>query len=623
MLTPQQIAEMDAIAGVKTPTPVNATQSIAQKRAQEIQERARVARETQRKENRTMKEKVADFTGGKEIATGIGEALARGGEKGTSKMLEDVQNSQIEIQSKLLQRIKEKKELGEDTSRLQTALEVLTEGIGATGEGAERFLNPSELTGKQVIGDFLQLASTASAGNLARGAANVAGKVTGGGVGIARGAAQGALAGAGSGAIVGATQGAAQGLQEDKDAKGVLKDAKEGALIGGVSGGILGGAIGGVSGGLKGRELRKEVLNQQISSGEKPVINMTNMSPQQKKTIEIARQQGIDDVDTQFIQSMKPADKMKADRMISLAEKASVDKRAIERPIDVVGESMLERVKFIESQNKSSGKAVDATAKALKGNLVDATPVRERALGLLEDIGVTANNNGTPNWSKSIFKKTPELEKKIMKALSDLPAGEIDAYDLHNFKKSIDEVVDYGVGGEGLKGESASILKAIRNSADEVLDSTFDDYNKANTDFKVTKEVLDEAKDLFGKKAGFAKERGGQLLRSVFSNNTQRPRVLKMIENLDNTSKLYGKVFEDNLVDQALFTEILEDIYGTQATTSLQGQVERAVHGGKKVIEGLRDPIKGIGELLATSAEKMAGISPENKKKVLLSLLRN
>ncbi len=165
-------------------------------------------------------------------------------------------------------------------------------------------------------------------------------------------------------------------------------------------------------------------------------------------------------------------------------------------------------------------------------------------------------------------------------------------------------------------------MKAIRSSADEVLDGNFVDYNKANTDYKITREVLDSADDLFGKKVGIVKERGGQLLRSVFSNNTQRPRVMALIEQLDKTSKAYGGEFTDNLIDQALFTEILEDVYGTQATTSLQGQVGRAVKGTQAVIAGIKDPIKGAGQLLATGAEKVISVSDENKKKILSAFLR-
>lgn len=555
-------------------------------------------------------EKIADITGGKEIAQGLGQSLA-----GNTKRVEETQNQQIALQGQLLQRIKEKKARGEDTSRLEGALQDLGGDIQSFGNNAGEILNPNQLTSKQVIGDALQLGSTVvGAGTLPGQAGKVATAKT-----IGQGIAQGAKTGAITGGAFGAIGGVAQGLQQDKTVRESLGQGLKTGAIGAAGGAVIGSVLGGISGGLTGRRLRKEILSGQIKSGQKTLDDIT---AKQAKTIELAKTQGIDESDISFISTMKSQDKVKAQKMVELAKKAMVDKRSLERPIDVVGDSLTDRIKYVQKTNSSAGKAVDTTAKALKGQMVDATPVRERALTMLEDIGVTANKNGTPNWSKSIFNKNPELQKKIIKTLSDLPAGEIDAYDLHNFKKSIDEVVNYGVGGEGLKGKSASILKAVRNSADEILDSTFDSYNKANTDYKTTRDVLELTQDLFGKKAGISKERGGQLLRSVFSNNTQRPRVMKLIEQLDLTAKQYGGKFDDNLIDQALFSEILEDIFGTQATTSLQGQVGRAVKGTQKVIAGLRDPIKGAGDLLATGAEKLAGISNENKRKILEALLR-
>lgn len=585
-------------------------------------------------------EKILDFTGGKELGQGLGQAAALGG---NVKRLDETLAIQNEVQQNILKAIKENRALGKDTSQLEALLQKQTGDTNRTAAGADEIFNPNDLTPKEVIGDALQLgttlgtigglssagAKTTIAGKAIPGltktapgiAQNLAEKVVGNGVGILSGGARGALAGAGQGAISGTLFGTAQGLQNNLSAEEISQKSLSGGVTGLIGGGILGGLIGGVSGGLQGRALRKEVLNQQVSGGEKTTIDFTKLTPKQQKSVEIARQQGIDDVDTQFIQSMKPADKIKADKMISLAEKASVDKRVIERPIDIVGDSMLERVKFIENQNKVAGSEVNAVAKSLRGQVVDANPVAQKAKELIDDLGVQQLPNGKLNFSNSVFKNTPELQKKLQKFIQEVPAGQADAYDVHIFKKSIDELVDYGTKGEGLKGNSERILKALRSTADDVLDNTFEAYNAANTDFRVTKQVLDEAKDLFGKKTGFGKERGGQLLRSVFSNNTQRPRVLKLVENLDNVSKAYGKEFTDNLVDQALFTEILEDIYGTQATTSLQGQVGRAVKGTQKVLEGIRDPIKGLGEAAATIAEKTIGVSPENKKKILKALL--
>ena len=605
------------------------------------------------KPKRTLGEKVLDFTGGKEIAQGLGQAIAQ---PQVAKQLEETQANQIKIQSDLLERIKQNKAQGLDTSRLENALAMITEDIQATGQGAEKILNPNELTTKQVLGDALQLGTTLGtigglsgttgatktiAGKTIPGlkvggvqispgltkqapgiATELAGKLTGGGAGTLRGAAQGGIAGLGQGVISGGLMGASQGLQEDKDLQGILKDAGTGATIGGITGGILGTIIGGISGRVKSSQLRKQILDGQISLGEKAPPDLTNLTGAKKKALDIARTQGFADEDIQFMMSMKPEDKLKAQKMISLAEKASTNKRVLERPIDVVGDSMIDRIKFIQNKNKESGKLVNQIAKSLKGQVVDANPITERASTLLDDLGITLTPEGNYNFENSVFKNIPELQNKLSKFLKQLPSGQADAYDVHIFKKSIDEIVDFGTKGEGLKGNAERVLKALRQSADDVLDNTFADYNTVNTDFKLTQDILNQANDLFGRKTGIVKERGGQLLRSVFSNNTQRPRVLKLVEDLDIISKQYGGKYTDNLLDQALFTEILEDIYGTQATTSLQGQVARAVKGTQKVIEGVRDPIKGAGELLATGAEKIAGISPENKKKILSAFVK-
>lgn len=568
-------------------------------------------------------EKVADFTGGKELAQGLGQALAQ---RGSQKVLNQTLTDALKQQNELLVQRQKAKELGEDTSTIDRALASNKQNLDQIGQGAEALLNPAGLTEKQVIGDALQLATTAGGAKVAGAVAGRATQATGIGAGLI----QGAKTGTQAGAAVGGLTGISQGLQEDKTAGEIAQEGLTGAVLGGVTGGILGGLTGALSGGLKGRALRRAVLDNKISSGDilpgggggGAFTGANKVKVVREKAVQIAKQQGIDDTDIEFINSMKSPDRVKAQKMVELAQKASTDKRSLERPIDVVGDSMVERIKFIQGQNKKSGQAVNEVAKTLRGKAVDATPISQQADSLIDDLGIMRGPEGRLDFSNSVFKNTPTLQKKLAKFLNEVPTGQADAYDVHIFKKSIDELVDYGVQGEGLKGNSQRILKSLRATADDVLDNTFEEYNKANTDFRITKEVLDEVDSLFGKKVGVGKERGGQLLRSVFSNNTQRPRVLSLVDALENTSKAYGKQFDDNLIDQALFSEILEDIYGTQATTSLQGQTARAIRGTQKVMAGLRDPLKGAGELIATGAEKSLGISAENKKKVLSALLR-
>lgn len=194
---------------------------------------------------RSLGEKILGFTGGEEIAQGLGQAGAQGK---TGKQIEDVQQRQMNTQTELLSLIKEKKTRGEDTTRLEGALEDVNAEIRRLGGSAESLLNPEELTEKQVVGDALQLATTAAGGKVA---GKVAGKVTSG-TGVLRGALQGAKTGALTGTALGALEGTAQGLQRDETLGQIAGSTVEGALVGGIGGALLGGLTGGVSGLAKG-----------------------------------------------------------------------------------------------------------------------------------------------------------------------------------------------------------------------------------------------------------------------------------------------------------------------------------------------------------------------------------
>lgn len=131
---------------------------------------------------------------------------------------------------------------------------MIGEDITATGGTREKLLNQNDLTDKQVVGDALQLATTASAGKVF-GTAN---KIPIKGVGIGMGAVKGATTGAVGGVVTGGLTGTSQALQQDKDTKGIIKEAGKGALIGGAGGAVLGAVVGGVSGGIKASKISKQ-----------------------------------------------------------------------------------------------------------------------------------------------------------------------------------------------------------------------------------------------------------------------------------------------------------------------------------------------------------------------------
>lgn len=624
-LTPEQIKKMDEIAGVERPTPTTKSGSVGFSEADRIRQKYGVTETPQEDKGgfRKFLEGVGDFTG----ISGFGKSLAVGADAGKrTKQVEKQLNEAMGIQTNLLAKIKEKRASGEDTTRLMDALEQLSESIQKMGGSATDFATQG-LKDEEVIGSALKFASTViGAGTLPGAGFKTLGAQT-----FKEGLKTGAIQGAKTGALFGGLSGAGQEIEDsnidsilgeggyaDKFFRGAVKGGATGAL----TGAVIGGLVGGVTGGLRGRALRNKILDTQQNLGQKTKIVIDDLPPADKKTIEIARTQGFDDRDIEFLRTMDKTDKKTAQNMINIAEKASKDRRVIERPIDVVGKNFTDRISFASEINKKAGSAVDEAAKALKGQPIQEglDTLQENIIKKLENSGVGISPEGKLDFTNSVFKNTPAIQKELQKVISTIPDGS-DAYQLHIFKKTIDEMVEYGTKGEGLKGQGKNILKGIRSSVDDLLDNTFESYNKANTDFRLSREMLDVAEELFGKAGIESKERGGQLLRSVFSNTTQRPRVLQFAANLDEFAKNYGKKFDGNLVDQTMFTELLEDVYGTQATTSLQGQVERAVKNANKVTTLLRDPIKGVGELAAEGYEKIAGVSDETRKKILFSLL--
>lgn len=350
------------------------------------------------------------------------------------------------------------------------------------------------------------------------------------------------------------------------------------------------------------------------------VIKRAGEDPKFAEVVKESQKQGFQDADINFLSTVDEADKPVMKEMFDTAVKAQSNPREIKRAADVLGENVVDQVRQVQSLNAKAGQAVDKSAKALKGTPVDATALKDTVISTLDEAGIVINGN-TLDFSGSVFKNTPALQKEIQRVFQSIPDGS-DAHQLHIFKKSIDELVNYGAAGEGLTGQVSRILKSFRNSADDVLDSNFADYNTANKSFKQTKEFIDEAVSLVGKKVDLSTKEGsqafGQAMRSAFSNSKSRATTLSFIENIQKIGKelkLSGS--EKNVLDQAIFVTILENTFGSEATTGLASEVTKGVKAAQQGINIIRNPVMGGLDAIADVAEKMQGISPEAKKAVL------
>ena len=544
----------------------------------------------------------------------------------SQKTINEVQQRNFERQSEVLQLIKEKQAKGEDTTKLKAFLNEMSKP-----EITQEEFNPAiTKSNKQVLGEGLGVLTDV----LGAGTFGKAGKIATTPKTFWKGALKGAGAGAVAGGTFGTAQGVARGMQEDLSTGQIAEKGALGGLLGGVTGGVIGGVTGGVSGFWKGRKtfqeetrkLLEEKPNSTVAkyklSGEGKVVN----DPIAKEAIK----QGVDEGTVATVKGSSATDKMKMNKMLDILDESKVDPKfgATNRPSDVVGDSVLERFNIVQKANQTAGKQLNDVAKNLKGQTVDPTEVVQSFMSNLDDLGVTFKN-GKAIYNGSQIEGLTEPQRIIDTIVKRMNNVSDDAYEIHNLKKFIDEQVTYGKTGGGLTGRAEGILKQLRNNLDAILDKTFKQYNTVNTTYATTRNAIDDfvtsAGTKFDPNVANANARIGTLMRRILSNAQSRTNVLNAMQNLQEVAEANGGKFKDDVITQTVFVDNLEKLFGTQAPTSLAGEVSKGVQKTTGVIGELRKA-EGIVDLVleygAGGIEKLQNINPEGLSKALRELLK-
>lgn len=593
------------------------------------------------------------------------------------KQIEEQQKVSADTTQKLINRIKEKRAKGEDTTRLVEALKRHADVPDTT---IEELVPSVKKSTKQVLGEAAGVAtdilSFGTLPSVAKSAVKPAATT------FVEGAMQGAKEGAKLGALYGGAQSGARAAQDDKSGTEIAKETVKGAAIGGATGGVLGGVTGGVGGTLNGRAQRKEELRTLMQSGELsnaklgkyqiPDETMTNIRAKQQadaaveaaraankgekaiaalqkkadeagrtmeaslpknlKTDKVAKEairQGFDDADIAVVRTMSSSDKAKAVRMYKLAQKASENKRIVERPMDIVGETVLKPARAISKTLKENAQKLDEVASGLKGKTVTKqAAIAQRLDDDLAEIGASMGDDGI-NFEGSTLEGLGGNSKTIQNVYNRIKNAK-DAFDLHRVKRYIDTNVEYGKRTEGLVGEASNLLKGWRKAVDEALDTQFTDYDKVNKVLSETIEQLDELHSIFGQRLNvndpLSGIRAGQVTSRILTNSPNRGEIIKVINSMQNVAKKHGYTADEDVINQVIFADMLEDVFGTQATRSLRGQVARGVSDAQVAVEGGIDAAQGnigsaIMKLGKAAVNAPRGITNENKKKALEALL--
>ena len=352
------------------------------------------------------------------------------------------------------------------------------------------------------------------------------------------------------------------------------------------------------------------------------------------KTDKIAKEaikQGFDQGVVATIKGASKTDRVKMKKMIDILKKGKDDAlfAAKNRPSQVAGNSLLERVNHVKKVNVDAGKKLDSVAKSLKGKPGNFDQPISQFIDDLDEMGITINNKLQPVFKGSDIEGLAGPQAAIKNMIHRMSSGAKgktpDAYEIHRMKKYIDEQVTYGKSAEGLSGKTEKVLKKLRKNLDESLDAQYPEYNKVNTTYSDTIDALDSFQDVAGKKMDLfgpnANEATGTLLGRMMSNAQSRVNLVDSVGKLEDIAKKYGGKFDDDITSQMLFVDELNSKFGPAAETSFAGETAKGVKKG--VVDAAQG--RSFTEIAAQAGgkviERVSGVNDESALKAISDLL--
>mgnify|MGYP000070695337 FL=1 len=345
-----------------------------------------------------------------------------------------------------------------------------------------------------------------------------------------------------------------------------------------------------------------------------------------------AIKQGFDEGVIAAMKTGSAADKAAMREMTAIRKvsKANALKGLESRPAQIAGKSLMERFNAVMKANKKAGSEIDGVAKSLKGRPIESGGVVDDFISDLSsslDVKVNTDGKVSLDFGGSVIEDNPAGKKIITELVNRMSrGGKPDAYELHRLKKYIDDRVTYGKTAEGLAGSSEIAVKKLRANIDDLLDNTFPEYDKVNTQYSETIGALDDFQQVMGSKVDLtgsrANEAVGRNLRKVMSNYNSREQLLDVIENIEGVAKKYGGDFDTNILLQTLYANELDNVFGPAARTSLRGEVSGAIRNATDAAQGRRGIVDVAADVAVGAAEKAQGINEENAFKAIDELLK-
>jgi hypothetical protein len=306
--------------------------------------------------------------------------------------------------------------------------------------------------------------------------------------------------------------------------------------------------------------------------------------------------------------------------------------RAMNRPADILGDTVQTRVDFLANANQQAGKAIDRIANTrLRGQAVEYDPAINSFLDELGALGVKVemDQNGV---AKAILqgsdiqgdKAAQRILNTVLERLSTAKAP--DAYGVHTAKRFIDTQVNYGKKNlaNPLTSQAERALKNLRRNLNQSLGEKFPVYKAANEKYADTITALDDLQKAAGTQIDFdspnANKALGTAMRKLTSNYGTRANLIDSLDQANQVASKYGMKLDDDIVNQLIFVNELDRMFGAAAQTSLKGQVSEAMQTGLDIARG--NAAQRAMELVAEKAQNLRGVNKENAIKAMEEILK-
>lgn len=349
--------------------------------------------------------------------------------------------------------------------------------------------------------------------------------------------------------------------------------------------------------------------------------------------------QGWDPGVVTAIKAASDEDRRSMLRMINLYEAGKQNKKfaLTNRPNDIVGQNIDKRVAFLDSTRRDAGQMLERVAEQqLKGARVDVSGPMNQFIQDLQSLGVRVEFDGKgvakANLQGSDLqgdRASQRLFNNVLERLSNVQAP--DAYGVHTAKRFLDTQVSYAKKNiaSPLSAQAERVVKGLRANLNRSLGDLNPDYAAANARYADTKTALDALQDAVGTKIDLdmpdAAKAIGTAARALTSNNQGRVQMLNALNQANKTAAKYGAKFNDDVLNQLMFGNEIDRMFGAVADTSLKGQMAQAVETGVRGAQqaATQGGLVGLAaKTIGSGIERARGINEENAIKAMKELLR-